>query len=243
MHAFNILFVLTFCDVFHVNYHQVIKWSLLQISVMSTCKYFKDYILHLLYRLLQFCCLWKNSLVPINFNCVKKRFKIHTSSYKFLFFHKGEKNQLVTLSTDHKLLKFILTEEQFICQLSKPLGHITCSVPFSHKHPAKATLAKIPGFWSVLAWRAGVGREGAIKVWKAGECGVGGGRLWPPCSPISKFSLARALFKEFLIIVYLNSERWLEGGWFLGSHGEQRGRESVVANIVWRWICRKLTAS
>lgn len=140
---------------------------------------------------------------------------------------------------DHKLLKFILTEEQFICQLSKPLGHITCSVPLSHEHPAKAMLAKIPGFWSVLAWRAGVGREGAIKVWEAGECGVGGGRLWPPCSPISKFSLARALFKEFLIIVYLNSERWLEGGWFLGSHGEQRGRESVVANIVWRWICKK----
>ena len=43
---------------------------------------------------------------------------------------------------------------------------------------------------------------------------VGGRRMWcgrweavTPCSPISKFSLARALFKEFLIIVYLNSER------------------------------------
>ena len=93
---------------------------------MSTCKYFKDYILHLLYRLLQFCCLWKNSLVLINFNCVKKKFKIHTLSYKFLFFHKGEKNQPVTLSMDHKLLKFILTEEQFICQLPKPLGHVQC---------------------------------------------------------------------------------------------------------------------
>lgn len=136
---------------------------------MSTCKYFKDYILHLLYRLLQFCCLWKNSLVPINFNCVKKRFKIHTSSYKFLFFHKGEKNQPVTLSTDHKLLKFILTEEQFICQLSKPLGHITCSVPFSHKHPAKAM--QNSRFLIHFSMK-GRSREGG------GHKSMGGRRMW-----------------------------------------------------------------
>ena len=34
-------------------------WFLLQFGVISTCKFFKDYKLHLPYGFVQFCCLWK----------------------------------------------------------------------------------------------------------------------------------------------------------------------------------------
>ena len=36
----------------------MITWFLLQCGVIITCRYFKDYKLHLLYGLVQCCCLW-----------------------------------------------------------------------------------------------------------------------------------------------------------------------------------------
>ena len=51
---------------FHVHYEQAITWFLLQFGVIGNCKLFKDHKLHLPYRLVQFCYLWKNLPVVIN---------------------------------------------------------------------------------------------------------------------------------------------------------------------------------
>ena len=60
MHAFKIsASVLPFCDVFPCTLLTTITWFLLQFGVISNCKLFKDHKLHLPYRLVQFCYLWK----------------------------------------------------------------------------------------------------------------------------------------------------------------------------------------
>ena len=62
---------------FHVHYEQAITWFLLQFGVIGNCKIFKDHKLHLPYRLVQFCYLWKIYLWLLTPNYTQS----HVSAY------------------------------------------------------------------------------------------------------------------------------------------------------------------